>query len=147
MASYKRKSRTILQNFSPISDLVAFNPLIDFVSRDDESQIVYEDNFSCPQLYQRLVIGSDGRCLLCTNDESGKKIVGDVNYQTIYEIWHGEILQEVRSKHNEKDGFKCLNVCKECYYPRKAKVDETANVAGRTIYIENYINREQEIGK
>ncbi len=47
--------------------------------------------------------------------------------------------------HNQKDGFKCVEVCKKCYYPRKAIPDERAIVGGREITIENYINRKQSV--
>ena len=50
--------------FNPIVDQVASNPLIDYLIRDTD--ITYEENFTCPQLWERLVIGSDGRALLCS---------------------------------------------------------------------------------
>ena len=129
----------------PLTDLIAYNPLIDYLSVDKD--IVYEENFSCPQLYQRLVICSDGIAVMCANDEEGVSNVGDANKQTIHEIWHGDAIQKVRNIHKRNDGFKEINVCKKCYYPRKAIPDEKAVVNGREIYIENYINRAQEVGK
>ena len=38
-----------------ITDLIAFNPLIDYLRKDELSQVIYEENFSCPQL-QRLTV-------------------------------------------------------------------------------------------
>ena len=131
--------------FSAIADLVAFNPLIDYLRRDDD--IVYEENFSCPQLYQRLVVGSDGKVLMCSNDEDGKVIVGDADKQSIHEVWHGQSLAEIREIHAAQDGFKKVDVCRHCYYPRAVTPNETATVNGRTIHIENYVNRSQEVGK
>ena len=130
--------------FSSLADLVAFNPLIDYLRKDTE--IIYVDNFSCPQLYQRLVIGSDGKVMMCSNDEDGKIIVGDANSQTIYDIWHSEVLNNYRAIHASCDGYKKLPHCKECYYPRKAEVNETATINGRVIGISNYINRSQDVG-
>ena len=130
--------------FVDLADLVAFNPLIDYLRKDNE--IVYEDRFSCPQLYQRLVIGSDGRVMMCSNDEDSQAVIGDVNNQTIHEIWHGEKLDKVRQLHSQPDGFKQIEVCRKCYYPRKVQVDETAMVGDREILIENYINRPQQVG-
>lgn len=127
-----------------VSDLLAYNPLIDYLRKD--SEIVYEDNFSCPQLYQRIVVGSDGKVLLCSNDEDGEVILGDANQQTIKQIWHGNKMSEIRQLHREKDGFKSLYVCRVCYYPRKAVPNETATVCGRELFIENYVNRKQAVG-
>ena len=127
-----------------LSDLVSFNPLIDYLRNDDE--IVYEDNFSCPQLYQRLVVGSDGKVMMCSNDEDGQHIVGDAYKESIYEIWHGPALKKVRETHRNEKGFLKYAACKSCYYPRKMAVSEIAQVDGREIQIENYINRSQKIG-
>nr|WP_296440536.1 SPASM domain-containing protein [uncultured Acetatifactor sp.] len=130
--------------FVPYVDLVAFNPLIDYLDQDED--IVYEDEFVCPQPYQRLVIGSDGRVLLCSNDEEGNYVLGDANKQSVYEIWHGELLDTVRRLHRE-GRFKEFAVCKKCYLPRATEESEHAFVNDREIVIKNYINRKQVIGE
>ena len=133
------------ESLLPYTDLIAYNPLIDYLGNDTE--IIYEDNFSCPQLYQRIVVGSDGNVLLCANDEEGRHFIGNANFQSIHEIWHGSKMNEARELHSQKDGFKEIPVCKDCYYPRKAIPDETAQVGDREITIHNYVNRAQEVGK
>lgn len=136
---------TYYNTFAPITDLVAFNPLIDYLRKDEE--IVYEEKFSCPQLYQRVVVGSDGKVMMCSNDEDGQIIVGDADEQSIHEIWHGKPFSKIREQHSLLDGFKNIDVCRHCYYPRKTVANETATVNGRIVNIENYVNREQEVGK
>lgn len=131
--------------FAPITDLVAFNPLIDYLRKDED--IFYEEQFSCPQLYQRVVVGSDGNVMMCSNDEDGQVIIGNAYEQSIHDIWHGNSLNKIRRVHNTPDGFKSMDVCRHCYYPRKTILNETAIVDNRTINIENYVNRAQEIGK
>ncbi len=141
-----RENPTAYYNaLEPYTDLIAFNPLIDYLRKDAE--IVYEENFACPQLYQRLVVGSDGKVMMCSNDEDALHPVGDAYKQTIHEIWHGDAMNEVRQQHSHPDGFKEIEVCRNCYYPRKAVPDETANVGARKITIENYVNRAQQVGK
>ena len=130
---------------SPLVDLVAYNPLIDYLRNDNE--IIYEENFACPQLYQRIIVGSDGKVLMCSNDEEGKEVIGDAYEESIYNLWHSEKLNYFRNIHNQKDGFKKIDLCKQCFYPRKAVVDEKASVGDRTILIENYINRKQNVGE
>jgi len=132
------------ESLAPFSDLVAFNPLIDYLGND--SDIIYEENFSCPQLYQRMVIGSDGRVMMCSNDEETANPIGDVYKETVHEIWHGSNLSKIRDLHREKDGFKKIPVCKKCYYPRKAVPNEFHKINGREIVVENYLNRPQEVG-
>lgn len=130
---------------APYTDLIAYNPLIDYLRKDTE--IVYEDDFACPQLYQRLVVGSDGRVMMCSNDEDTLNPVGNVYELSIHEIWHGEALSRVRDIHAKDNGFLNLQVCRSCYYPRKTVGDEVADVNGREVIIENYINRAQGVGQ
>ena len=131
--------------FKPITDLIAFNALIDYLHND--KNVVYEDNFACPQHYQRIVIGSNGKAAMCSSDDFMDIDIGDANKQSIKEIWHGKLFNQVRDLHEKKDGFKKLKPCKNCYYPRKMQEAEVAVINGREVQIENYVNRSQEIGK
>lgn len=121
----------------PVSDLIAFNPLIDY--HDDFKNVVYDEGFGCPQLYQRLVIGEDGKVMSCSNDENGLMCMGDTNVQTVHEIWHGDVLNEMRKIHAKEDGFKEIDLCKLCYLPRKTEDFEKACVDGREFIIKNYV--------
>lgn len=131
--------------FAPYVDLIAFNPIIDYLGRDED--IVYVDNFTCPQHYERLFVGANGYVYMCNSDEYGKMPLGHVAQNSIYEIWHGERLNEIRQKHLMPGGFLEFEMCKKCFYPRATTVDEKAMVNDRIIYIENYINRPQRIGE
>lgn len=123
--------------FEPYVDLIAFNPLISGFTDPPDKAVTYVDAFSCPQIYQRLVIGADGKVLLCANDEEGRYLLGDANTQSVYEIWHGDPLEKARSLH-KKGAFQTLEVCRDCYLPRETK-DEHAWVNGREIIVKNYI--------
>ena len=130
--------------FNPITDQIASNPLIDYLGND--SDIVYEENFTCPQLWQRMVIGSNGKVMMCANDEMNSHIVGDVNEDSIYNIWHGKKLNKARDIHKKHRGTKDLDVCKHCYLPRKTE-RETIEVENRSLNIDNYTDRTQKIGE
>jgi len=143
----KKHPQEFYETLSEVSDLVAFNPLIDYLESDDEEDIIYESNFSCPQLYQRLFVSSTGEVMMCNSDEYGKEIIGNANQQLIHQIWHGDKLNQIRQLHSQKDGFKKVSTCKMCFYPRKTEANESAVIDGRTILIENYINRSQQVGE
>ena len=130
---------------APYADIVAFNPLIDYLGNDDD--IVYEVNFSCCQPYQRLVVGADGQAMMCSNDEDGTVIIGNAKIESIYNIWHGDALNRVREIHRRQDGFLQIPVCARCYLPRLTEDSETACVNGREFIIKNYVNRKQDIGE
>lgn len=130
--------------FSTIVDLIAFNPLIDYLDNDEE--IVYEEEFCCPQHYQRIIVASDGQMLMCSNDEENMQVIGNRNTETIYEIWHGDKLNEIRELHKQ-GRFQEIPVCRKCYLPRATEDNEKAYVNGREIIIKNYVGRSQIIGE
>ena len=131
--------------FAPIVDLIAFNPLIDYLHKDTD--IIYEDNFTCPQHFQRIVIGSNGKAAMCSSDDFMDIDIGDAENETIHEMWHGKKFNRVRALHAKPDGFKDLKPCVNCFYPRKTEADEEAVINGRTVKVENYINRAQIVGQ
>ena len=77
------------------------------------------EEFTCPQQYQRLVIGADGLVMKCSNDEENREVIGDVNKQTIHEVWHGERMQKEREMQKRSKGFMESAVCRKCYLPKK----------------------------
>ena len=143
--SIKENPEKFYNTIAPYVDAIAFNPLIDYLGNDDE--IIYEDNFSCCQLYQRLVVGADGQAMMCSNDEEGTSIVGDANSASIHEIWHGDALSRIRATHRQQDGFLKIPVCGRCYLPRLTEDSEIAQVNNREFIIRNYVNRKQNIGQ
>ena len=130
--------------FNPITDQVASNPLIDYLGNDTD--IVYEKNFTCPQLWERFVIGADGNVMLCANDEMESHILGNVRDESIFDIWHGEKMNNAREIHIKHMGTKEIEPCKHCFLPRKMDEDK-ADLGDRLINIGKYVNRDQTVGK
>lgn len=137
--------KAYFDTFELIVDLVATNPLIDYKRNDRD--IVYVENFRCPVLWRRLVVGADGKVLLCSNDEMGHNIVGDVNTQSLQEVWLGSELSRAREIHRRHQGVQQLAACKECHYPRATRTDVYRADDSFAVELENYINRPQEIGR
>lgn len=130
--------------FTPIADQVFSNPLVDYLKQD--VKLVYDEDFTCPVLWQRLVIGSDGSVFLCINDEYGKQIIGNVHTESLYELWHGPKMEAARKIHRGKEGVKHIDICRSCHLPRKTEAS-VVQVEGRAIQVDNYVNRVQVIGK
>jgi hypothetical protein len=132
-----------IETFEPYVDDIAINPLVDYLHND--KNIVYVEKFECPVLYQRLVIGSDGIVLLCSNDEFCMVPLGDANSESLYDIWHGEKMSEVRRLHRINRGVEFLEPCKHCYLPRRTQ-PVVEDIGKTEIVIDKYINRSDEIG-
>lgn len=130
--------------FKPYVDLIAYNPLIDYLWKDNN--IKYIEDYSCPQIYQRLVVGVDGKVFMCGFDELGENIIGDAVTESIYKIWHSEGMNKVRDIHRDGGGFFKIPLCLKCCLPRLTEDNEVAVVNGRSFYIQNYVNRQQTIG-
>ena len=122
---------------APYANNVAFNPLIDFTKSSDDK--VFIDEFHCPMLYQRLVVVADGLVMMCSNDEENAYTIGDANNEMIYDIWHGVKLNNVRELHKKENGYKKLQVCKNCYLPVETEDGEKTVVNGRQIIVRNYV--------
>ena len=130
--------------FNPITDQVASNPLIDYLGNDTD--VVFEENFTCPQLWERFVIGADGNVMLCANDEMESHTLGNVQDESVFDIWHGEKLNKAREIHLKHMGTKEIEPCKHCYLPRKME-GEKVSLGDRLIDIDKYVNRNQTVGK
>jgi len=69
----------------------------------------------CPQPFQRLVVGRDGRVSPCCADWEQKYIVGDITKrETLIDIWKGEKMQFMRDIQNHAE-LKKIDICKNCY--------------------------------
>lgn len=131
--------------FEPYVDAVAFNPMSD--DQQNDTEIEYVEEFSCPQLYQRIIIAADGSVLACSNDEESELIIGNAWDNTVYELWHGETMERMRKLHKEKNGYKEEHICRKCYLPRKMEIETEIEINGRKVIVERYTNRTQVIGE
>lgn len=134
--SIRNNPEAFYNTFAPYVDFIAFNPLIDF-HRNPDDKLFIEDYY-CPMLYQRLVIGSDGQVMMCSNDENNLHVIGNVNTQSVFDIWHGEELNRIRELHKKPQGYREVDICRLCYLPVQTETNEQAIVNGRTILIRNY---------
>ncbi len=134
--------RAFYEVFAPISDMVSANPLIDFMR--DTRHLPKIADFACPQIYQRLVVGADGLCMMCTNDESGDHIVGDANTRTIREIWHGPEMTRVRDLHRRHVACETLEACARCYLPLQTYAAEVG-VGERSVTAEKYLDGTEKV--
>lgn len=140
----QKNPEEFFKTFEPIVDQVASPPLLDYLHKDTE--IEYLENFTCPVLYQRLTISSSGKAYLCFNDELQATEIGDLNEQTVYDVWHGKKLQKARDIHLKHMGYNEIPSCKFCFYPRKTTKIKT-KINGRDITLDPVSNREQVVGK
>lgn len=67
----------------------------------------------CKQPYNTLNILSNGDCVFCCRDLNGEQVLGNINKETLYDIWYGKRARHMRDmfRQGRED---CLPVCKRC---------------------------------
>jgi len=69
----------------------------------------------CRFLWTDMVINWDGRVSACCQDYEAKMVIGDINKNTLQEIWQGKIINDLRKKHLA--GKFCeIPLCSRCNY-------------------------------
>lgn len=75
---------------------------------------------SCPRLWYNLTVLNSGRAALCCLDHEGAVSPGDLNSNSIREIWRGAVLREIRRRH-ERGLYSGLPLCENCDYGKYQK--------------------------
>jgi MoaA/NifB/PqqE/SkfB family radical SAM enzyme len=68
---------------------------------------------SCVLPFRELNIWADGKAVLCCEDWNEEYVVGDLNAETLSEIWHGSAMDAVRAKHLAGRGQE-IDLCARC---------------------------------
>ena len=67
----------------------------------------------CPWPFYQLAIHADGRVSACCVDWRSQLVVGDLNSQSLMEIWQGEPLRKIQDAHR-RGARRELEACREC---------------------------------
>jgi len=59
---------------------------------------------ACVLPFRELNVYSDGKAVLCCDDWNEEYVVGDLNTQSLEEIWRGEALTRARQAHSSRAG-------------------------------------------
>lgn len=72
-----------------------------------------EETRSCGSVFTTAVILNDGRVVACCFDPEAEIVLGDINNETLGNIWNGDIARDVRIKHGSgKRGE--IPLCRSC---------------------------------
>ncbi|MFO0576719.1 MAG: SPASM domain-containing protein [Polyangia bacterium] len=73
--------------------------------------------YLCSYPFRSVVVLWDGRVVPCCRDDDGRLILGDLNRQTLEEIWHGPVARELRRRHRRNELPKG-HLCSGCAWSR-----------------------------
>jgi radical SAM protein with 4Fe4S-binding SPASM domain len=80
---------------------------------DRKIEIVVSKDFECPLIYQRLIVTWDGRVSICCGNTYVKLVAGDLNKQTVEEVWNGSVMKMLR-ENSEAGTTHQIPICNEC---------------------------------
>jgi wyosine [tRNA(Phe)-imidazoG37] synthetase (radical SAM superfamily) len=95
--------------FSPIVDFITINP--DYNHSLKETAI--DPNHQCQYLYQRMTVMWDGTVPLCICDKSKEVILGSFPEYSLYNMWHGAVMTDMRNRQVEGK-IKTIAPCTKC---------------------------------
>lgn len=80
--------------WEPLTNLVEFVPLYKWPwSGQTEGDVVLKP---CPKTLREMFFFTDGRAVLCCWDIEGRGVIGDVNLNTVLDIWNGPVAGNYR---------------------------------------------------
>jgi radical SAM protein with 4Fe4S-binding SPASM domain len=89
------------------------NTTLDASRSADPSAYLNTDEVPCPFIFERLNIDSRGNVMVCGYDISANTSMGNVNQDSIRDIWHGPGFRFYREKHLAGRG-KDISLCSGC---------------------------------
>ncbi len=116
MKETKKEINDFIKKWKPIADSVPVRAYITWAQSVKDRNInpvkVSKKIHPCLAPFNNLAINWDGEVSVCCVDWNKELIVGDTKKETIYNIWHGKKLKELRIRHLNGDlkGLQC-KVC------------------------------------
>lgn len=99
---------------------VWIKPYINWNGEDDiessyfPGEVPQTSNSLCDWPWRQLVVHWNGNVVSCCCDYDGKELMGNVNENTLAEIWNGEAYKDFRKKHLESR--RSIKFCQNCSY-------------------------------
>lgn len=72
-----------------------------------------ENRKVCPYIFYIMVVNADGTVSTCVGDWKHRQVVGNINEESIKQIWQGEEQQYYQLEHLRKNKD-CFEMCKSC---------------------------------
>ncbi len=137
-----KKNPEKFRNFwSPMADRINF--IADETRSSEQKDFTHDPNYICPQPWQRMCVTWDGKVSLCCEDYLERSFVGDVEEQSLYEIWWGEAANKLRYLMKNKQRLQ-IEACKTCCDGGITK-EEVVQVGNRIIKMNVYLGQQLDL--
>jgi radical SAM protein with 4Fe4S-binding SPASM domain len=82
----------------------------------------------CPQIFKSVQVQADGEILPCCVDWRRVNVLGNINKNSLFEIWNGEKLRKLQMEHLKGNKSK-IQPCKDCTMNDYCEVDNIDSYA------------------
>jgi radical SAM protein with 4Fe4S-binding SPASM domain len=112
-----------LEKWSGVADRVGISGLVSRVGSVSFAQVESRswERTPCFLLWQQMPVLSDGTVAMCCDDWDGRASQGNLNQNTIKEIWTSRKRQSIRSVHLDGKAS-MIPLCKSCKQPRQGPI-------------------------
>lgn len=122
--------RIFVENLTSIWPNFNINDESEDIRVSDESQYGGEikNRKVCSYIFYSMAVNADGTVSACCPDWEEKLIIGDLNKNSLYEIWNSEKLKELQYQHLQGKRFE-NEVCANCGHIKYCQVDDIDDYA------------------
>jgi len=111
IAGYVKKTKIVMRKKNEVlSNRAGYAPNKD---KNSDSSFRRYAGVSCTLPFIQVVIRPTGEVSLCCQDALGKATLGDVNNQSIGDIWNSEVFNDIRNRLGKR-GRKAVPLCSAC---------------------------------
>ncbi len=94
-------------------DEVVIQTFVSYEGGEKLSDVKFIKKHACNQPFERLMILQDGKVIVCCDDFNGKILVGDINKESIKQIWNSKRVKKIQ-KIQLKHEFEKIPACVNC---------------------------------
>jgi radical SAM protein with 4Fe4S-binding SPASM domain len=98
--------------FSPLADIISFNPDYDYTQEATE----IDPDHICQYPWQRFTVKWNGDVPMCISDWDSEVILGNITKSTIFEIWNGDKMNQIRQD-QQNHRIRNYAPCRKCHRP------------------------------
>jgi len=102
---------------------ISIQKYINFKGFLQENKNIINDNFVCPQPFQRLVVQWDGTVMPCCADINNTLKLGSARKNSLKKIWNSRKLEAIRKLHLNHKHYK-ISTCRTCYVNKNGPFQE-----------------------
>jgi radical SAM protein with 4Fe4S-binding SPASM domain len=106
----KNETEVFYRHFKDITDKINFNPEHDYSLRN----VPQKNDLICQFPWQRITITWNGEIPLCIADWNIETNIGNLNNNTIKDVWHGEAMNEYRNIQLKMQRM-TISACQRCH--------------------------------